>query len=109
MVTKNFETQINGKRQLENLTDSVKVMSSKLDEYEKQRLETEARIVEIESKVVSLSTKVENLEYTGNRMEQYLRRNLILIHGLPEKKGEDIDPLFINMVKEKKGLEYFVC
>ena len=52
MVTKNNETQIKGEKQLEDLTDSVKFMSSKFDEYEKERLETVARIVELESKAV---------------------------------------------------------
>ena len=50
--------QIKGKKQLENLTESVKFMSSKFDEYEKERLESEAEIVELESKVVSLSSKI---------------------------------------------------
>ena len=58
MVRKNNETQIKGEKQLEEFTDSVKFMSSKFDEYEKERLEREARIVELESKVVFLSTKV---------------------------------------------------
>ena len=38
-------------------------------------------------------------------MEQYSRRNLILIHGLPEAKGEDTDSLVIKTVKEKMGLD----
>ena len=49
MVRKNNETQIKGEKQLQDLTDSVKFMSSKFDEYEKERLEREARIVELES------------------------------------------------------------
>ena len=87
------------------MTDSVKFTSSKFDEYEEEKLEREARIVELESKVVSLSTKVEKLEYTANRMEQYSRRSSILIHGLPEEKGEDTDSLVIETVKEKMGLD----
>ena len=35
MVRKNNETQIKRKKQLEDLTDSVKFMSSKFREYEK--------------------------------------------------------------------------
>ena len=60
--------------------------------------------MELESKVVSLPTKVEKLEYTAEKMEQYSRRNSILIHGLPEVKGEDTDSLVIKTVKEKIGL-----
>ena len=62
MFRKNNETQIKGEKQLEDLIDSVEFMSSKFDEYEKERLEREARIVELESKVVSFSTKVEQLK-----------------------------------------------
>ena len=82
MVRKNNEAQIKGKKQMEDLTDSVKFMSSKFDEYEKERLEREARIVQLKGKVAFLSTKVENFEYTAEKMEQHSRRNSILIHGL---------------------------
>ena len=69
MFRKINETQIKGEKQLEDLIDLVKFMSSKSDEYVKERLEREARIVELESEVVSLSTKVEKLEYTADKME----------------------------------------
>ena len=77
MITKNNKTQIKGEKKLEDLTDSVKFMSSKFDEYEKGRLEREARTVELESKVVSLTTKNEKLEYTADRIDQCSRRNSI--------------------------------
>ena len=80
-------------------------MSSKFNENEKERLEREARTVELESKVVSLSTNVQKLKNTADRMEQYSRRNSILIHGLPEENGEDTDSLVIETVKEKMGLD----
>ena len=96
-LEKSIETQIKGEKQLEDLTNSVKFMSSKFDEYEKERLEKEARIVELESKV----EKLEYLEYTADRMEQYSRCNLILIHGQPEVNGEDTDSLVIETVKEE--------
>ena len=86
MVRKNNETEIKGKKQLEDLTDSVKFMSNEFHEYEKERLERlemEARIVEL----VSLSTKFKKLEYTADRMKQYSRRNSMLIHG-KEKEGK---------------------
>ena len=50
-----------------------------------ERLKMDARILELESKVVSLSTKVKKLEFTADRMEQYSRRNSILIHGKKKK------------------------
>ena len=82
MVRKNNKAQIKGDKQLEDLSHSVKVMSLKFNEYEKESLEREARIVKLKNKVVPLSTKAEKLEYTTEKMEQYSRRNSILIHGL---------------------------
>ena len=38
-------------------------------------------------------------------MEQYSRRNSILIHGLPQVKGEDNKYLVIKKFKEKMGLD----
>ena len=38
-------------------------------------------------------------------MGKYSRRNSILIHGLPNVKGEDTDSLVIETVKEKMGLD----
>ena len=61
--------------------------------------------MELESKVVSLSTKVEKLKCTAYTMEQYSRRNSILIRCLPKVKGEDTDSLVIETVKEKMGFD----
>ena len=105
MVRNNNETQIKDEKQLADLTDSVKFMSSKFDGHEKERLEREARIVEFERKVVTLSNTVEKLEYTADKIKQYSIRNSILIHGLPELKGEDTDSLVIETVKEKMGVD----
>ena len=84
MVRKDNETQIKSEKRMENLTNSVKFMSWKFDEYEKERLEKEARIVEFESKVVSLSTKVEKLEYTADK---YGRYRLLSYRNSEEENG----------------------
>ena len=52
-----------------------------------------------------MSITVEKLEYKSDRMEQYSRRNSILIHGLPQVKGEDNKYLVIKKFKEKMGLD----
>ena len=80
-------------------------MSSKFDEYEKERLESEAEIVELESKVVSLSSKIWKLEYTADKMEQYSRCNSILVHSFPEVKGKDTGSLVIETKKDKMRLD----
>ena len=52
-----------------------------------------------------MSITVEKLEYTSDKMEEYSRRNSILIHGLPQVKGEDKKYLVIKKFKEKMGLD----
>ena len=82
------------------MSNSVEFIFLKFDEHEKETIKREARIVELEIKVGSLSTKVEKL-----RMKQDSRHNLMLLHGLPEIKGEDTDSLVIEIMKEKMGLD----
>ena len=103
LVIKTKETQIKSEKQLKDFSDSVKFMSSKIDEHEKERLERETRTVKLESKVVSLSIKIEKLEYRADRMEQYSRRDFIVIHDLPWVKGEDTESLVTEALK-KMGL-----
>ena len=45
MVRKNKETQIKDEKQLKDLVHSVKLMSSKFDGFEKERLDREASCV----------------------------------------------------------------
>jgi len=38
-------------------------------------------------------------------LEQYSRRNCVVLHGVPEKEKEDTDQLFINKIQEHLGVE----
>ena len=38
-----------------------------------------------------MSNEIEVLKNSLDRQQQYSRRNCVLIHGIPEQKGEDKD------------------
>ena len=95
-------TQIKCDKQLEDLTLSVKTMSDKFDEFEKDRKEKEKIIKGLKQEVSSLKERIEELENIGDDHEQYSRRNCLLLHGIEEEKDEVNDDKVISVLQEKK-------
>jgi len=58
----------------------------------------EKQIKQNEEKMKHVDSKVEELE-------QYSRRNCLLIHGIPYVKGEDADKVVLNFLKKKLDIE----
>ena len=77
----NNKNQIKGKKQLVNLSESIKFMSNKFDEFEKEGQEQKKVVEELRGEVSSLS-------FFFDRQEQYYRRNCFLIHGITPQKSE---------------------
>ena len=75
-------SQINGEKQLSELTDSVQLISDKFDEYEKDRKAKDELIIKLQTKVTELTDKVSNLSVQVDKQEQYSRRTCLLIHGV---------------------------
>lgn len=98
-------TQIKGDKQLEDLTLSVKTMSDKFDEFEKDRKEKEKIIKGLKQEVSSLKERVEELEKISDDHEQYSRRNCLLLHGIEEEKDEVTDDKVISVLQEKMELQ----
>ena len=48
-----------------------------------------------------MSASIESLKESLDRQEQYLRKNCLLTHGLPESRNENTDELLIDTIKEK--------
>lgn len=69
-----------------------------------QETEFDAALSELERRLVrkidSFEKRIDNLEVTMmdcvDRQEQYSRRNCLLLHGIPEKQGEDTDALVLE-------------
>jgi len=57
----------------------------------------EKQIKQNEEKMKHLDLKV--------KLEQYCRRNCLLIHGIPHVKGEDTDKVVLNFLKKKLDIE----
>ena len=90
-------SQIKGKKQLSDLTDSVQLISDKFDEYEKDRKAKDELIMKLQTQVTELTDKVSNLSVQVDEQEQYFRRNCLLIYGVEENQNEDTDTLSIKI------------
>ena len=90
--------QIKGDKQLADLTESVKLMSKKFDQFEKDRKEKEKIINSLKQEVNGLKERVKSLEKVSDDHEQYSRRNCLLIHGIEEDKDEVTDDIVVNML-----------
>ena len=71
--------------------------------YEADQKEMEKEIAELKEDLTSLKEKFFQVDKTLDRQEQYSRKNGLLVHGVEEKKNEDIDQEVINIVKNDLG------
>ena len=67
------------------------LISSKFDDYERERQEKDKIIKELKSQVPDLNTSVKNLKNQLYRQERYSHRNCLLIHGITETQDENTD------------------
>ena len=79
-------SQIKGEQHLMDLNKTVNFICEKFDEYERDRAEKEKIISELQKNINDMSATIESLKRCLDRLEQYSRRNYLLIHGLPESK-----------------------
>lgn len=107
LAHKTNETQIKGECQLVELKNSVDFISSKFDEFEKDRLEKVQKINKLEEQVTTLTEKVKDLDKKVEKQEQYSRRNCLLIHGVTENKNENTDDLVVSIFKDNMDIEIF--
>ena len=100
----NKNIHIKGEKQLVDLAESVKFMTSKFDELEKDRKEKEKIINNLKGEVSYLSEKLGKLEESIDAQQQYSRKNCLLFHGIEETKGEDTDDLVLEVLNDDMGL-----
>ena len=104
LANSNKEMQINGDKQLIELTSWVEFLTSKFDELENKRKEKVELINSLQIKVSSLKVEVKNLKEIDDQ-EQYSRRNCLLIHGLNEIKTENTDEMVLDVINDKLNME----
>ena len=100
----NKNMHIKGEKQLVDLAESVKFMTSKFDKLETDRKEKEKIINNLKGEVSYLSEKLGKLEESIDAQQQYSRRNCLLLHGIEETKGEDTDDLVLEVLNDDMGL-----
>ena len=60
-----------------------------------------SRIEKVESESHEKDVKIKSLERDIDELQQYGRRNAVVISGLPESDGENTDSLAIDLAREK--------
>ena len=69
------------------------LISSKFDDYERERREKDKIIKKLKSQMSDLNASVKNLKNQLNRQERYSHRNCLLIHGITETQDENTDDI----------------
>ena len=100
LAQSNIEKHIKGEKQLLDLTESINCMTKKCDDYEKDRAEKEKLIKDLREQISSLKNEHEQLKSDVENQEQYTRRNFLLVHGIPEERGESTDSVVLNAINE---------
>ena len=105
LANDNKASSIKGEKQLVDLTDSVKLISTKFAQYEKDRKEHIEKIKNLRKEVNKLSEKLENAEKKIEDQEQYSRRNCLLIHGIEETDKEKTDQLVLDVINKDMDID----
>ena len=88
---------------MSDLTNSVKLISDKIDECERNRKDKDEIITKLQTRVEELTDKVSNLSVQLDEQEQYSRRNCLPIHGVKENRIEDTNTLSISIRNNHLG------
>ena len=105
LASDNRNRQIKGEKQLSDLAESVSFISSKFDEYEKDRKEKEETINKLKEEVSTLSERLDKAEERIDNHEQYSRRNCLLLHGIEETNNEDTDKLVLDVINKDLNID----
>ena len=106
-------TQFNSLRaDIDAVTESVALLSTANDEQTKTNADQvavnkdiEARVKAIEANNETLKQKCKSYEDEIDALEQYGRRNCLLLHGVPEAEHEKTDLVFCKTISDKLNLE----
>ena len=94
------QSQIKGEGQLMELTKSINYINEKFKEYEEERKADKEIIKKLQQNLSSMSKRLDDMDKQLDKQEQYSRRNCILIHGIPENKGEDTDKEILKVIND---------
>lgn len=104
-VKKLFELQAESKDAQIKATQSLQYLSNKLDEIEVENNKKDERITQLEERVKKLEKEKKDVCDNIDEMEQYSRRNCLLLHGVRENSNEDTDDIVVKTISENLDID----
>ena len=87
------------------VTESLEFMSAKFDDLEKEIKKKDEKINQLEKTIENLAEKQKSLSSEIDDLEQYSRRNCLLLHGVNESNDENTNEIIIKKFSEELGVE----
>ena len=87
------------------VTESLEFMSAKFDDLEKEIKKKDEKINQLEKTIENLAEKQKSLSSEIDDLEQYSRRNCLLLHGVNESNDENTNEIIIKTFSEELGVE----
>ena len=83
--------------QVSDSNDKISILNSKCDDLQSKYEVSKAVSDRLFAEKLKLDNKIHDLEDSINDLEQYSRRNCLLIHGVKEKARENTDELALDV------------
>ena len=87
------------------VTESFDALSKKIDELETEIKNKDEKIQLLENRVEILEEEKESHGKETDDLEQYSRRNCLLLHGVAEMNAECTDDIIIKTCAEELGID----
>ena len=104
-VKKLFEIQAESKDAQIKVTESLQNLSDKLDEIEAENKKKDEKITQLEERVKELEKEKKDIYGNIDEMEQYSRRNCLLLHGVRENSNENTDDIAVKTISENLDID----
>ena len=79
-------------------------MSAKFDNREKEIKKKDKKINQLEKTIENLAEKQKSLSSEIDDLEQYSRRNCLVLHGVNERNDENTNEIIIKTFSEELGV-----
>ena len=87
------------------VTESLDALSKKIDELETEIKNKDEKIQLLENRVEILEEEKESQGKEIDDLEQYSRRNCLLLHGVVERNAECADDIIVKTCAEELGID----
>ena len=95
------DAKIKGARQLERITEPIKFIIEKSEEFQIDQKENEKKIAELKEDLASIKEKFMEFDKTLGS-----RRNCLLVHGVDEKIANTQIKWSLKIIKNDIGVEF---